>query len=50
LELHREHTFKTFSTFSKMLHITIMMYKPGKAAKHVIIICTNTENYLYVHT
>jgi len=33
-----------------MLRIAIMMYKPGKAAKHIIIICTDTVNYLYIHT
>jgi len=42
-------SYKQYNT-PRMLHITIMMYKPGKTAKHVITICTDTVNYLYVHT
>jgi len=42
-------SYKQYNT-PIMLHITITMYKPGKTVKQVIIICTDTVNYLYTHT
>ena len=49
ITVSKQKAFVSYKQYNapKMLHI---MYKPGKTVKHVIIICTDTVNYLYTHT